>query len=134
MKEFELLINAGFPFIEELLIKYGEFFPLAATINTNEEIALVSAYEDEEQPESEKLIINLKNGLKKDFLNRNYKAVAIFLNAMVNKADAIVVFAESQEHPMAYNLIYPYTITENNSILFGESWKEETEKEILIVE
>jgi hypothetical protein len=34
MQEIEQLLNATLPFIESLLRKYGEFYPVASEVNT----------------------------------------------------------------------------------------------------
>jgi hypothetical protein len=38
------LIDSTFPFVEDLLLKYAEFFPLAAAVTTNGNIAQIGTY------------------------------------------------------------------------------------------
>jgi len=136
MEDFERLLDATFPFVEDLLKKHGEFFPLASAIEKNDSIAQVGTYDKGEQPESDKVIADLKAGLREGAKNGDYKAIAIFYDVRVidpntnQKTDAVVVFVENKKDMKAYKLFYPYTLTKDSVLTFTESWRNETEKEI----
>ena len=38
MKDFEILLENTFPFIENMLTEHGEFYPLASAIDKNDKI------------------------------------------------------------------------------------------------
>lgn len=64
MEDFERLLDATFPFVKDLLKKHGEFFPLSSVIDRNNSIAQVGTYDGNEQPKSDKVIEDLKTGLR----------------------------------------------------------------------
>jgi hypothetical protein len=138
MEDFERLLDATFPFVEDLLKKHGEFFPLASAIDKNDSVAHVGTYEGNEQPKSDKVIADLKVGLREGAKKGNYKAIAIFYDVKVvdpntnKKTDAIAVFVENTKDTKAYKLFYPYTLTKDSVLTFAESWRNEIEKEIFV--
>ena len=136
MEDFKRLTDATFPFVEDLLKKHGEFFPLASAIEKNDSIANVGTYDGNEQPLSDKVIADLKIGLREGAKKGDYKAIAIFYDVRVidpntnQKTDAVAVFVENKNDATAYKLFYPYTLTKDRVLTFAESWKNITEKEI----
>lgn len=136
MEDFEHLLDATFPFVEDLLKKYGEFFPLASAIEKNDSIVQVGTYDGDERPLSDKVIADLKIGLKEGATTGKYKAVAIFYDVRAvdpntnQKTDAIAVIVENND--VAYKLFFPYTLTKDSTLTFGESWRNDIEKEIFV--
>ncbi|MEJ7611858.1 MAG: hypothetical protein WKF88_11835 [Ferruginibacter sp.] len=136
MDDFERLLDATFPFVEDLLKKHGEFFPLASAIEKNDSIASVGTYDENEHPLSNKVIADLKIALREGAKKGDYKAIAIFYDVSViepstnQKTDAIAVFVENKKDPTAYKLFFPYTLDKDRVLRFGESWKNISEKEI----
>jgi len=134
MEDFEKLLDATFPFIEELLKKYGEFFPVASAIDNNESVSLVGTYDGNEQPSSDTVIADLKLGLIDGVKKDKYKAIAIFYDVRVTdpntnqKTDAVSVFVENDS--TACKLFFSYTLTNDRVLTFGESWRNDVEKEI----
>ena len=138
MEDFERLIDSTFPFVKDLLKKHGEFFPLASVIDKRDSIAQVGTYDGNEQPESDKVIADLKIGLREGAKKGEYKAIAIFYDVRVidpktnQKTDAVAVFVENKKDTKAYKLFYPYTLTKNSVLTFAVSWRNELEKEIFV--
>lgn len=138
MNDIERLLNATFPFVEDLLKKYGEFFPLASAIQTNDSIATVGTYDGEDKPKSDEVIESLKDGLKKGAQNGEYKVIAIFYDVKVidpntnQKTDAIAVLVEDKNETTSHTLFYPYKLIADNEILFSIGWKNSKENEIFI--
>ena len=136
MNDIERLIDSTFPFVEDLLTKHGEFFPIASAVKTNGSIAQVGTYDGDDKPLSEKLIADLKAA----FIAKKveYKAVAIFYDVRVVdpdtkiKTDAIAVFIESKNEKQAYTFYYPYSLTTEYKLIFSDPWKSEKEKEVFI--
>jgi len=135
MEDFERLLDATFPFVKDLLKKHGEFFPLSSVIDRNNSIAQVGTYDGNEQPKSDKVIEDLKTGLREGVKNGD-KAIAIFYDVKVidpntnQKTDAVAIFVENKKDTKAYKLYYPYTFTKDSVLIFAESWRNEIEKEI----
>lgn len=137
MDDFEKLLNTTFPFVEDLLKKYGEFFPLASAIDKNGKVVTVGTYDGNEHPVSEKVIADLKAALQNGAKKGEYNASTIFYDAKVidpntnEKTDVVIVFAESKNDTTAYKFFYSYQL-KDNVLTFGNSWKTTTEKEIFI--
>jgi hypothetical protein len=136
MTDIEKLLDSTFPFVESLLKEYGEFFPLASAVKTNDSIAQVGTYDGDERPLSTKVISDLKKAF---IAKRNdYKSIAIFYDVKITdpntnkKTDAIAVFVESENGKTAYTFYYPYELTSQKELIFSESWKIENDKEIFI--
>jgi len=133
MKDFQRL-----PFVEDLLTQFGEFYPLAAAINKNDEIVQVGVDVGEEHPPSTKVIAELKAGLKQAALIGDYTCIAIFYDVKVKSqetgqpTDAIAVFAETTKDNTAFNFYYPYSINPDNTLIFAKSFGSTIEKEIFI--
>lgn len=62
-----------------MLKKHEEFFPLASAIDKKDNVVYVGSYDGEEQPESEKVISDLKTalreGVKKGHYNYRYRTI-----------------------------------------------------------
>lgn len=136
MEDFERLLDATFPFVEDLLKKHGEFFPLASAIEATDSIAQVGTYDGDEQHISDKVIADLKVGLREGAKKGDYKAIAIFYDVRAidpntnQKTDAVAVIVENSN--IAYKLFFPYTLTKDGVLTFGESWRNDIDKEIFI--
>ncbi len=136
MNEIERLLVSTFPLLVNLLEKYGEFFPLASAIKTNNTLVQEGTYEGDEQPPSNTMLANFKSAFK---ANRDdYNAITIFFDVRVmnpntnSKTDAVAVFAEMKKDSVAFNFYYPYVLSTNNKLTFSEPWSTEVPKEIFI--
>ncbi len=126
--EVEDLMNDRLPFGQELLEKYGEFFPYGGALTNNGEIVSVAAYDGDDQPPSQEVINLLKNGFRQAAKEGKYKATALFYDVRVispstnKKVDAIAVALDHKEN---YSVIvyFTYTII-NTKVEFGEIFAE----------
>ena len=130
MNDIERLLDSTFPLVEDLLKDYGEFFPLASAIKTDETIAQVGTYDGDEKPLSNKVIADFKNAFKAKA--KDYKTIAIkVVNPNTNsKTDAVAVFVETKIEGTAYVFYYPYSLTNDKQLTFSDSWKNKNDKEI----
>lgn len=131
MTEIQKILDVTFPFVENLLTDYGEFYPLASAVNKNGEVEQVVREEDEENdfPKSNTVIGELKKELR---WNRDeFIAIAIFYDVTIKEkhTDAIAVYVESKLEKQAYTFYYAYKMIENKPE-FSESWKVAQEIEI----
>ncbi len=98
MTGLQRLFDSTFPFVEGLLKKNSEFFPVASAIKNNEDIAQVGTYNGDEKPLSETVIEQLKAAFKAK--QNEYKIIAIFYDVKVSNADIktdAVAVSRSQE-------------------------------------
>lgn len=134
MNDIERLLDSTFPLVDDLLKNYGEFFPLASAIKTDNTIAQVGTYFGDERPLSNKVITELKKSFRAKV--EDYKTIAIFYDVkVVNpntnlKTDAVAVFIETKIEDTAYVFYYPYTLTNDKQLSFSDSWKNKNDKEI----
>jgi len=136
MDEIQRLLDTTFPFINELLVKYGEFFPLASAIDTNGHISQVGTYDGTENPLSDRLINDFKDifRAKKD----KFDSIAIFYDVrVVNpktrlKTDAVAVFSENKKERTSYIFYFPYSLTTDKKLSFSDSWMNTNDMEIFI--
>ncbi len=133
MKHAELLLKTNMPFVEDLLVQYGEFFPVASAIKVTGEIVQVGTYGGSDCPLSSALIEDLKTALKAK--QADYLTVAVFYDVHVTnpntniKTDAIAVFIETLAEENAHTIFYPYTLTDQQ-LAFENTWKEFARKEV----
>jgi len=136
MQNIELLLDSIFPFVEDLMKKYGEFYPVAAAISTSNQITTVGTYDGSEHPKSVDVISMLKAALHDK--QENYLAITIFYDVAVTdnetglKKDAIAVFAEIKEDDTAFIFYYPYILMPNKKMEYSNSWKTAVEKQVFI--
>jgi len=134
MTDIERLIGTTLPFVEDLLKKYGEFFPLASAIQVNDSISQVATYDGDEKPQSSKVIADLIKVFREK--KENYKTIAIFydvkvLNPITNtKTDAVAIFIEPKNDSIAYTFYYPYSLSESRQLSLAEPWKDKANKEV----
>ena len=135
MNDIERLLNTTLPFVEDLLKKYGEFYPVAGAVKMDDSISQIGTYDGNEHPLSEDVIESLKKGALA--YQSDYKAFAIFYNVSImdsaskEKIDAIAVLVESRNVDESWTLYYSYTLT-GHQLSFCESWRIEKKREILL--
>ncbi|HSD14280.1 MAG TPA: hypothetical protein VLB74_06505 [Flavobacterium sp.] len=132
MIEIQKILDVTFPFVETLLVDYGEFYPLASAVDINGEVQQIVREENIENdfPKSNTVLGELKQELRS---NRNeFIAIAIFYDVTLKEkqTDAIAVFVEDKREKSGYTFYYPYKFVENK-LVFSESWKTTQNIEIL---
>lgn len=134
MNDFERLLDSNFPFVKDLLMEYGEFFPLACGVKINHEITQIGTFDGNDHPDASKVLDDLKEGLKTQ--KSKYRTILIFYDVSTDnfktreKTDAVAVFAESKDEENSFIFYYPYKLTEENELSWQEPWKEICQKEI----
>jgi hypothetical protein len=111
---------------EKLLVEHGEFYPLGASLKADETVAMVSAYDGDDRPESQPLIELLRSGLKTSARKREIIASAVAYDVRVtvpgsnSKTDAVAVELEHKDD-YAVLVYFPYQI-KNKVVVFGEAF------------
>jgi len=129
MKDIEEILDLMFPFVENLLIENGEFYPFAAAMKNNGKIDQVGISEDDDNPASQKVIDELKEVLIS--MKDDYKAYALFYD-VYHKGDEINAIAIKVEHKLdlsSFTFYYPYEL-DNGRLIYKEAWKTEKQMEI----
>jgi hypothetical protein len=112
--DLDKLLNALFPFAQQMLGKYREFHPFGASIGTDGSETLIGAYGDgEENQNSTELIEMLETGLQQAASQGKIRAAGICFDVRVlvpneiGKTDAIQATLE-QLNGGAVNVFLPY--------------------------
>ncbi len=136
IEDIQSIINIFFPFAEELIIKFGEFYPYAGAITTENEFVSVGFHEENKHLSSEKVLASLKDTLKKG--SQQYIVGIIFYEVKTKDAatgeiqDAIAVFVEHKSGQNAYEFFYPYKLEGEGDFVVGDSYGNSLAKEIFL--
>ena len=138
MTDLGFLVDKGFPFAEDQLIKNGEFYPFSFILNKNNTVEAVSQYSGDENPDSADLIQELKKIVKLESNKTPIKGIAIFYIVkttdpkLKQETDAIAVFVEHLNDKNAYVFYYPYSLTAERELTFGKSFAGQSTKEVFV--
>lgn len=136
IKDIQALINMFFPFGEELLIKFGEFFPYAGATTLKGEFVSVGNTEGDQHPDSKKVIAQLKSDLQMG--SKLYLVAAIFYDVRTKDSstgetsDAIAVYVEHKDGNTAYEFFYPYKLENKEHFIVDDSYGSAIPKEIFL--
>ena len=123
-QECEELMNQILPFSEEMLNKYGVFFPYGSVMNNDQSIRPVAYYDGNEQPQSQDVINNLKRIYKEYAIKKEIRASAIIWDAKMKSPvtneliDAVIVSIEHKEN-YSVQVVFPYKMI-NGKVSWGE--------------
>jgi hypothetical protein len=137
-EDCEALLDAALPFVEEQLDKYGEFFPIGATMSPSGEITPLGGYTGNERPLSDDVIQLLEDGFRTGAKAGSYRATALFFEVRVTppgKTSAQDAVAVRLDHRDQYSAIvfFPYVLaagvaqwdapfaTQGEGTIFGSS-------------
>jgi hypothetical protein len=138
MTEIGFLIDKSFPFVEELLKKYSEFYPFSFALNVDNTVVGVGHYDGNDHPDSQAVIKGLKETLKQEAGENKIKAVAIYYDVKTTdpqtnqQTDAVAVFVEHNDGQEAYTFYYPYKLIDKKELRLSDSFGGATTKEIFI--
>ncbi len=135
MDDVERILNTTFPFVEQLLEKYGEFYLVATAVKTDNSIAQIGTYNGDDHPLSTDVLSELKTAIRVHKID--YRTVLIFYDVKVmdhhtnTKTDAVAVLVESANDDTGYLFFYPYQLRDKK-LFFSKSWRELNDKEIFV--
>jgi hypothetical protein len=136
LNELSFLIDQSFPFVEDLLKKYGEYYPFSFALNEDNTVAVIGRHDGDENPDSLVVIKGLKEILKLETKKNKIKGIAIFYDVKTTdpktnqKTDAVAVFVEHKDGQGAYTFYYPYKLTDKKELTFGDSFGGAATREI----
>ncbi len=125
------MIDYSVGFAESLLTDSGEFFPFGAKIYLSGELKPVGYYEEDEFPESQKVIDVLSTVFEKELNGKVIRSYCIAYDVRVTNedfptpTDAIVILFKHMDLNCELNYYYPYKLKENSGIEFLEPWAEQ---------
>ena len=76
IEDIQALINIFFPFGEELIVKFGEFYPYAGATTLEGEFVSVGFHENSKRLPPAQVVANLKESLQKD--SAKFVVTAVF--------------------------------------------------------
>lgn len=124
-EDLDTLLNAVIPLAQQMLEKYGEFYPLGASMDVQGKAGLVGVMPKSEYPQAQEIIDLLTSELLDDAANQAIRASAICFRGEAKppgeaeKSDAICVHLEHQsgESVAAY---LPYKKQVTGQVSYGE--------------
>jgi hypothetical protein len=133
--DLEELLNVLFPFAQDMLAKYGEFFPFAASMDKKGKVACVGGHTGDEQPPSEEVLEILEQGLSESAKKGQIRAAGICLDMRIQpspqepKTDAICARLE-HENGEALEIYMPYKKKMLKGYKYGDLIATEGERKI----
>lgn len=133
--DLDALLNLLLPHAQDLVRKYGEFYPFGAMMTAEGEATLQAAYDGDEHPSSQDLIDLLVAGMRQAAQAGRIRASAVCLDTRVvppgqgNKIDAICVRIEHHTGEAAAAYL-PYRKGFLGRIRFGELFADRGEREV----
>jgi hypothetical protein len=132
--ECEELLNQLFPFADQMLNKYGEFFPYGSVMNNDKTIMAVAFYNGNEKPRSQDVINDLIKTYSEDAKKMKIRASGIAWDARIKipdtdkVSDAVIV---SLEHNDKYSVqvVFPYEI-KNGKVIWNDTFSMEGKKDV----
>ena len=122
-EECEKLMNTLLPFAEQMLSKYGEFYPLGGVMSVDGDISPTAVYDGNEPPPSQEMINLLKESFQSDARAGKIKASAIVYDTYIilpnssKKTDAVCVRLDHKDNYSA-EVFFPYTIGKDKKVVF----------------
>jgi len=123
-EEIEALLNFLLPFAEEQLTKNGEFFPYAAVVEADGDLAAVSTDPGEEDPDVGDLLLSLRAHLAEQAAGGSIRASGIAADVTLTDpdsgevTDAVQVELDHAEGD-AVDIYVPYE-SAGDGVKFGE--------------
>ncbi len=123
--DLDALLNAVLPLAQQMLAKYGEFYPLGAAMNTGGKVGLIGCMPESEHPESQEVIDLLVAELRDQAGKQGIRASVLCFNGSASppgeeaKVDTICVHLEQAagECVAAY---LPYRKEIHGQVTYGE--------------
>ena len=124
-EEIDALLNAVLPLAQQMLGKYGEFYPLGASMNTQGEVGLVGVMPESEFPQAQEIIDLLLAQLLDDASNKLiHGSVICFSGSAIppgetEKRDAICAHLEHASG-ICVAAFLPYRKEISGQVTYGE--------------
>ena len=131
VRDIQNLIVEIFPEIEDALKSKDSLVPFAAVITATDSIGIINISLKKNatiENATPVLVAELKDELNIPALKGEYKIIAVFYKTLVtdpetlNETDAIAIFAEHTNDDFAYLFYYPYRLSPEKEMIYGNSF------------
>ncbi|MBN1537518.1 MAG: hypothetical protein JW908_12345 [Anaerolineales bacterium] len=135
--DFDQLLDKLIPFAQDMISKYGEFFPFGSSIDADGQIDLSAPFEHNNCPTSQLIIDIMTNTFRKRASNGKIRAAGICYDVRTippgrnKKTDAIWVSLENQSGE-AVDMIVPYKKGIFGNYSFGELFTAERAPQVFV--
>jgi hypothetical protein len=116
------LINALFPFAQQMLARAGTFYPFGAFINADGQVESVAGYNGSEHPQPREIIDLITGGFRQRVADRTCRAVGICVDVrfvppgQTEKVDAAL--ASLEDATGGLNVYLPYRKQPDGRIVY----------------
>src|SRR5262245_56902618 len=123
--DLDELLNALFPFAQQMLQKRGAFYPFGASMGIDGQVVSVAGYSGTEHPEAQEMIDFLTVSLRQEAASGQIKAAGICIDArtippgQTEKTDAILARLEHRDGE-AIEVLLPYRKGLLGKVKYGE--------------
>lgn len=123
--DLDAVLNAVLPLAQQMLAKYGEFYPIGAAVNMEGQPGLVGCMPESEHPESEEVIELLLAELRGQALKHEIRASAMCFDGSATPPgeaapmDAICAHLE-HESGECLAVFLPYRKEISGQVTYGE--------------
>jgi len=137
--DLDELHNFLLPFAQEMLAKYGEFYPFGASMGVNGAISAEAAYDGSEHPPSQHMIDLITQGFYEKAMNGVIRAAGICYDVRtlppgeVKKSDAICISLEHRSGD-AVDILVPYKKKWLRKVVYGELFREHRAPQFFMTE
>lgn len=124
-EDIDSLLNAVIPLAQQMLAKYGEFYPLGASMDTEGKVGLVGVMPESQYPKAQEIIDLLTAQLLDDAAKREIRGSAICFSGSAMppgesaKSDAICTHIE-HESGVSVAAYLPYQKGISGQVTYGE--------------
>ena len=135
--DIDALLNAVLPFAQQMLGKYGEFYPIGASMNAAGEVGLVGGMPKSEHPEAQEIIDLLLAQLVDDARKHEIKGSVICFDGSAippgesAKQDAICAHLE-HESGICVAAFLPYRKAVSGQVTYGELFAGQLKPKIFV--
>jgi hypothetical protein len=136
-EDIDALLNAVLPFAQQMLGKYGEFYPIGASMNAAGEVGLVGVMPESEHPEAREIIDLLMAQLVDEAGKHGIRASVICFDGSAippgesAKRDAICAHLE-HESGICVAAFLPYRKEISGQVTYGELFAGQLKPQIFV--
>jgi len=134
-EEVQDLMNFVMPVAQDMLKKYGEFYPYGGVINSKGETVLTGVHNENERPSSMELIELITKAFQTGAKAGEYRATAIVYDVRIvppgskEKSDAIAINLDHADG-LSITVLLPYQIREKGEVTYGTLFAQNGESKI----
>lgn len=135
-EEAEQLMNVLVGPAEQMLQQQGHFYPYGGALKEDGEAVTVGGMEQDEEPQPEELVLNIKSKLRSGALAGDYRATALVFPAEATLAEGAppmpcIAFALEHRADYAVLVLVPWRL-QDKELQFGEPFAQQAKREMFV--